>query len=119
VESSAAHVVADVTAVAAAELVVGLGEMGWDNKWVGRGYRSVAGAWTAWRERVAAKKEEARLKEREKEDKKKKEQEDAKRKEEEKKKEDENKDKPKEEKKKKDGELEGEKKGKGKPDRGR
>jgi hypothetical protein len=75
VESSAVHVVADVTAVAAAELVIGLGEMGWDNEWVGRGYRSVVGAWTAWRDRVTAKKEEARLKEREKEDKKKKEQE--------------------------------------------
>jgi hypothetical protein len=58
VESSAAHVVADVTAVAVAEGVIGLGEMGWDNEWVGRGYRSVAGAWTAWRERVAAKKKE-------------------------------------------------------------
>jgi hypothetical protein len=72
VESSAAHVVADVTAVAAAEAVIGLGEMGWDNEWVGKGYRSVVGAWTGWRERVAAKKEEARLKkEQEKEDKKK------------------------------------------------
>jgi hypothetical protein len=101
VESSAAHVVADVTAVAAAELAVGLGEMGWDHEWVGRGYRSVVGAWTAWRERMAAKKEEARLKEREKEDKKKKEQEEKKKAEEEKKK-DENKEKDKDKEKKKD-----------------